>query len=76
MQIWKLHRGSLERSILHPSKATRLSVIQDVGQLVTGHSDGNVRFWDPRTKDSVNEIVGLHSNQEVLSVVASHRGGK
>lgn len=76
LQIWKLQRGTLDRSLLHPSKATRLTVLPDTGQLVTGHVDGNVRFWDPRTRNFVNEIVGLHGTHEVLSVTVANRGGK
>lgn len=75
IKIWKLSTATCTRTF-RISTARRVGILPDSGLIVTGHHDGKLRFWDPRTTraDAVKEI-DVHPGREVYSVVSSLAGG-
>lgn len=69
IKVWKLSTGTCERSFKYFSKARRISIVVESGLLVSGHMDGNLRFWDPRSNgfEPVRQVT-VHSGREASGV--------
>lgn len=52
VKVWDVEKGACLLRLRNPSNC--LTLAQCDGQLVTGHLDGKIRFWDPRKADSSN----------------------
>ena len=61
VKLWDLHKGLCKRSLLVASNVTSVAFSADGGAVLSGHLDGSLRIWDPRTGHSAGEIAGLHA---------------
>lgn len=75
IKVWNLSTGTCERSFKYFSKARRIAVVAESGLLVSGHMDGNLRFWDPRINkfDPVRQVP-VHNGREASGVSSSPPG--
>lgn len=68
MKIWEVERSTDQSStssletIRVPSKVTALAAYEDALQMVLGHSDGSLRFWDARAGAWSHAVAALHSS--------------
>jgi len=74
VKVWDLNRGANTNTILTRSYINDMGVSNDGNTLATGHHDGYLRFWDPRTED---EVAGLELHTgHITSVSFSANGEK
>lgn len=67
IRLWDVGHAAPSGSIICPSTCHDLSVIED--RICTGHFDGVIRVWDPRTRGQpVMEVKSVHDNRSITSV--------
>ncbi|DAZ99067.1 TPA: hypothetical protein N0F65_008372 [Lagenidium giganteum] len=62
MRVWDIAKGRSLQTINCRSSCNDIAMGVG-GQFASAHQDGAVRFWDARTKHSVKELTGLHTEQ-------------
>ncbi|KAJ0403241.1 hypothetical protein ATCC90586_001648 [Pythium insidiosum] len=72
LRVWDVAKGRSVQSINCRSSCNDLAMALG-GQFASAHQDGAVRFWDARSKQPLQELVGLHTDQ-VTSVSFSRDG--
>ena len=48
IKTWNAERGVCQKTFMFTSSARRVAFLPGVGLIVSGHTDGRLRFWDPR----------------------------
>eukprot|EP00884_Botryococcus_braunii_P018248 jgi/Botrbrau1/5106/Bobra.0128s0017.1 len=74
VKVWDLRNGYCVATSPYHSACSTLRFTVDGSQIVSGHLDGTLRFWDVRIGKVVHELTGLH-NGNITSVAVGHRGG-
>ena len=60
VKVWDLTKGLCKKSVLVASNVTCVAYSPDGAMVLSGHLDGALRLWDPRTGNSAGEMAGLH----------------
>ncbi|HEV3204207.1 MAG TPA: WD40 repeat domain-containing protein [Gemmataceae bacterium] len=58
VSIWEVANGKKIATMQQPSWVTALAYRKKPALLATGHDDGIVRMWDPKTRQPVRELPG------------------
>jgi len=69
--VWDLNTGFCASTLLCASKCNSVTVGNASDLLCSGHFDGGVRFWDPRSGAVAHEIAALHPQSQITAVVSS-----
>lgn len=73
LKVWDLTKGYCMRTIFCFSSCNDLCLTADNARIVSGHLDGNVRFWDAAQGECSHVLSGVHTKQ-VTSVSLSSDG--
>eukprot|EP01101_Sappina_pedata_P003821 TRINITY_DN1543_c0_g1_i2.p1 TRINITY_DN1543_c0_g1~~TRINITY_DN1543_c0_g1_i2.p1 ORF type:complete len:555 (+),score=182.82 TRINITY_DN1543_c0_g1_i2:181-1665(+) len=76
LKIWDLTRGYCTRTISCTSSCNDLAISADSSVITSGHLDGKLRFFDPRTGELENEIVAAHDGKQITSVTIFPDGNR
>lgn len=74
IKVWDLRNGYCVASSPYHSACSTLRFMVEGTQIVSGHMDGTLRFYDIRLGKVVHELTGLH-NGPITSVSVAHLGG-
>lgn len=62
LKVWDISRKTYRQGVTlrHSSTSTCVDVASDSQNVVSGHMDGGIRFWDLRSGERIADASGLH----------------
>lgn len=73
LKVWDISRKTYRQSstLRHSSTSTCVDVASDATNVVSGHMDGGIRFWDLRSGERTADASGTCSCKILFSILAS-----
>lgn len=71
LKVWDISRKTYRQGVMlrHSSTSTCVDVASDSQNVVSGHMDGGIRFWDLRSGERTADASGTFACIEGLSLL-------